>query len=137
MNPNKRIALSLLTTLALAAPVFATSQTTAPPEKDKNIVVQSKDVVVKDAKAVAGATKDGLSKTGEVMTDTWITTRVAARFVEEPLLKDSNITVETSDRVVTLKGTVASSAAKKSAMTIAGGTEGVLRVADQVVVKTK
>ena len=137
MSPNKRIALSLLTTLALAAPVFATSQAAAPPEKDKNIVVQSKDVVVKDTKAVAGATKDGLSKTGEVMTDTWITTRVAARFVEEPLLKDSNINVDTGKHIVTLKGTVTSKAGRTRAASVARGTEGVRSVVNHLTIGPK
>jgi osmotically-inducible protein OsmY len=52
------------------------------------------------------------------------------------LLKDSGITVETTDRVVTLKGT-AGAEAKKQAVTIAGGTEGVVRVVDQIVAKGK
>ena len=40
------------------------------------------------------------------MTDAWITTRVHGRFVNETLLKDSDIGVDVSDHVVTLKGTV-------------------------------
>ncbi len=40
-----------------------------------------------------------------------------------------------NDHAVTLKGTVASSAAKARAAAIAGGTEGVTRVVNQLVVK--
>jgi hypothetical protein len=36
---------------------------------------------VKGTKTAADKTQDGLSKTGEVMTDGWITARVHERFV--------------------------------------------------------
>ena len=78
-----------------------------------------------------------LSSTGEAITDGWITTKLKAKFSDEKLLKDSKITVETSDRVVTLQGTVSTDAAKRRAVTIANGTEGVLRVVDKLVVKVK
>jgi hyperosmotically inducible protein len=123
--------LTLATTPALAGPQATT------PEKDKNVVVQSKDAVVKGAKAAAEATKDGMSKTGEVMTDTWITTRVAARFVDEPLLKDSNINVDTSKHIVTLKGTVISRAGRTKATSVARGTEGVRRVVNHLTIAPK
>ena len=50
-------------------------------------------------------------------------------------LKESDIHGETNDHVVTLKGTVTSSAAKARAAAIAGGTEGVTGVVNQLVVK--
>jgi hyperosmotically inducible protein len=124
--------------LALAsAPVFAASQATTPPEKDKNVVVQSKDAVVKGTKVAVEATKDGVSKSGEVMTDTWITTRVAARFVDEPLLKDSNINVDSGKHIVTLKGTVTSKAGRTRATTVARGTEGVHSVVNHLTIGPK
>lgn len=90
-------------------------------------------------KEIAGATvkktKEVASATGEAITDGWITTKVKTKFFDETLLKDSDITVETNDHVVTLKGTVTSSAAKARAEAIAGGTEGVTRVVNQLVVK--
>lgn len=136
MTITKWNALPLLTILA-SAPMFAGQQAAPTPEKDKNIVVQSKDVVVKDAKAVAGATKDGVSKSGEVMTDTWITTRVAARFVDEPLLKDSNINVDSSKHIVTLKGTVITKAGRSKASSVARGTEGVHSVVNHLTIGPK
>jgi osmotically-inducible protein OsmY len=138
MTLSKWNALPLLTLLTLGtAPVFAAPQSTTPPDKDKNVVVKSKDVVVKDTKAVADATKDGLSKTGEVMTDTWVTTRVAARFVDEPLLKDSNINVDTSKHIVTLKGTVMAQAGRVRAADVARRTEGVHRVVNHLTIGPK
>ena len=60
---------------------------------------------------------------------------MSARFVDETLLRGSDINVDTKSRVVTLKGTVGSDAAKARATAIAGGTEGVTQVANQLVVK--
>ena len=138
MTPNTWKALPLLTLLTLATtPIYAGSQATTPPEKDKNVVVKSTDAVVKGAKVATEATIDGLSKTGEVMTDTWINTRVAARFVDEPLLKDSNINVDTSKHIVTLKGTVMSKAGRTRATTVARGTEGVHSVLNRLTIGPK
>jgi hyperosmotically inducible protein len=135
MTPTKRNA--LLLTLALATtPVFAAAQATTP-EKDKNVVVKSTDAVVKGSKVAVEATKDGLSKTGEVMTDSWVTTRVAARFVDEPLLKGSNINVDTGKHVVTLRGTVTSKAGRSRATTVARGTEGVHSVVNHLTIGPK
>src|SRR6185436_5690798 len=68
------------------------------------------------AEKVGKETKEVLSKTGEVITDSWITSRVHSKFVGEDLLKDSSINVDTKDHVVTLKGTVLSAAAKARAV---------------------
>ena len=102
----------------------------------------TKDVAQKTAekaKEIAGvaatATKEAASATGEVITDAWITTKLKTKFIDETLLKNSDINVDTDDHVVTLKGTVASSAAKAKAASIAGGTEGVTRVINELVVK--
>jgi len=89
------------------------------------------------AEKVADKTKEGLSKTGEVITDSWITTRVHSKFVGEDLLKDSNINVDTKDHVVILKGTVLSAAARARAVEQAREVEGVHRVIDQLVIGPK
>ena len=125
--------LALLTLGPLGA--SAAPQTTG--EQPKNHVVQAKDAVVKGAKVVGEKTKDGLSKTGEVMTDAWITARVSSRFVNEDLLKGSDINVGTAQHVVTLKGTVTSSAGRTHAGVVAKGTEGVSRVVNRLIVAPK
>jgi hyperosmotically inducible periplasmic protein len=89
------------------------------------------------AGATATKTKEIVATTGEAISDGWITTKLKTKFVDETLLKDSDINVETNDRVVTLTGSVASSEAKARAAAIASGTEGVTRVVDQLVVKGK
>jgi len=89
------------------------------------------------AGTVADKTKEGLSKTGEVITDGWITSRVHAKFVGENLLKDSDINVDTKDHVVTLKGTVMSAAGRARAVEQAKEVEGVHRVIDQLTIGPK
>jgi hyperosmotically inducible protein len=86
-------------------------------------------------KSVADRIKNGLNKTGEKITDAWITTKVKWFFVGEDALKDSDINVDTKDGVVTLKGTVKSSAGKARAEALARNTDGVKRVVDQLTIK--
>jgi hyperosmotically inducible protein len=106
-------------------------------ERTKEGATKTKDAVVKGARIVADKTEDGLSKTGEVMTDGWITSRVHARFVNEDLLKGSDISVDTSKHVVTLKGTVTARAGRNRATTVARQTEGVRRVVNQLTIGPK
>jgi osmotically-inducible protein OsmY len=80
-------------------------------------------------------TKSGLSKTGEAITDSWITTKVKWFFIGEDSLKGSDINVDTNNHLVTLKGTVRSAAGKARAVQLAKQTDGVSKVDDQLVVK--
>ena len=104
-------------------------------DEAKEIAGQTADKTKEIAGAVGSKTKDVVLTTGEVITDGWITTRVSAKFVDERLLKGRSINVDTTDHVVTLKGTVGSDAAKARAVEIAGNTEGVVRVVNQLIVK--
>jgi hyperosmotically inducible periplasmic protein len=134
------IVVALVGLLTLPPPGESAGTSLAPQtvvEKTKDAADTTKDAVVKGAKVVADKTEDGLSKTGEVMTDGWITTRVHARFVDEALLKDSNISVETNDHVVTLTGTVIARAGRTRATTVAKGTEGVRRVVNRLTIGPK
>jgi len=89
------------------------------------------------AKVVGKKTKEGLSKTGEVITDTWITTKIKTDMVNEDLLKDSDVHVTTNDNVVTLSGTVMTPAGRARAAAIAQGTDGVKRVINRITVGPK
>jgi osmotically-inducible protein OsmY len=71
------------------------------------------------------------------MTDGWITTRVHERFVGEDLLKGSDIKVDTSKHVVTLKGTVMGQAGRARATSVAMHTEGVHRVVNHLTIGPK
>lgn len=108
-------------------------------EKIADVTKEAAQKTGEKTKEIAGTaakkTKEVASATSEATTDGWITTKVKTKFFDETLLKGSDINVDTNDHVVTLKGTVASSAAKARAAAIAGGTEGVTRVVNQLVVK--
>jgi len=83
---------------------------------------------------IESSTKQGATRTGEVISDGWITGHVKSRFIGEDRLKGSHINVDTNDHVVTLKGTVASAAGRTRAVELARSTDGVHRVVDELVV---
>ena len=120
--------------VAVAAPLTAQEKVI---EKTKDAIVKGATVAANGVELAADKTKAGLSKTGEVMTDAWITTRVHERFVGASLLKDSDISVDTSKHVVTLKGTVITAAGRKKAASIAQRTEGVHRVVNRMTIGPK
>jgi hyperosmotically inducible protein len=78
--------------------------------------------------------KAGLSKTGEAINDAWITTKVKWFIAGEDILDNSDINVDTKANVVTLKGRVANEAGRIRAMRLAGRTEGVKNVVDELTV---
>jgi osmotically-inducible protein OsmY len=78
---------------------------------------------------VAAKDKDAIDVDGNI-NDAWITTKVKTNFVNEDLLKGSDINVDSEKHVVTLKGTVPSAAARARAVELAKSTKGVTRVVD-------
>ena len=132
--------LAILAVLAMAPSALSARSPATPQSAGDTIkkgAVKTKDGVVKGAKVVGNKTKDGVSKSGEIMTDGWITSRVSARFVNEDTLKDSNINVDTNDHIVTLKGTVLTSAGRARAGVVARQTEGVRRVVNNLTIGSK
>jgi osmotically-inducible protein OsmY len=65
-------------------------------------------------------------------TDTGVTAKVKAKFAADDIVKASQIDVETSNGVVTLKGNVDSEEAKNRAMQLAKDTSGVVNVVDMI-----
>ncbi len=107
-----------------------------------NAAKKTKDAVqkgvAKSEQAVGEAadkTSDVVGTVGEKMSDTSVTTHVKADFSGEKLLQDTAIDVDTTDHVVTLRGTVASDAARSRAEEIARRTDGVTRVVNQIIVR--
>jgi putative membrane protein len=88
-------------------------------------------------KTLTERAKNGMRRTGEAITDSWITTKVKWFYVGDDVLKGSNINVDTKDRVVTLNGTVPSAAARTRAMDLANDTDGVLKVVDNLKITGK
>jgi len=98
--------------------------------KVENDIVVDKNV----DRTLAEKAKTGMTKTGEAITDTWITTKVKWFFVGEDLLKGADINVDTSNHVVTLKGTVRTNAGRDRAVALATRTGGVHRVVYELII---
>jgi hyperosmotically inducible periplasmic protein len=79
-------------------------------------------------------TKEGVQKATSETTDAYILTRVKSKFVDEDLLKGSDINVDADNQVVTLKGTVTSEAGRARAVALAKEAEGVKRVVDRLTI---
>jgi osmotically-inducible protein OsmY len=83
--------------------------------------------------AVRG-TKETVGTAGQTIEDAWITTKIQSKFFVDDQIKARNVNVDTSNGTVTLRGSVATEAAKKAAENLALETEGVVRVNNQVTV---
>lgn len=66
--------------------------------------------------------------TGEVVTDSWITTKVKSQLLADTVTKGTAMKVTTKDHIVSLKGTVVSQAEKERAIELASQTKGVTKV---------
>lgn len=78
------------------------------------------------------AARDARDKTGNVMGDAGITAAVKTKMLADPTVAGLKIDVDTTEGVVTLKGSVSSAAEKKRAVEIAKETEGVKSVKDDL-----
>lgn len=118
-------------------PTVSTSRIGRAEDKTKAGLDKAMDKTKEGLDIAVEKTSGALSKTGEVITDGWITTKVKAKFIDEALLKGSDINADTSDRVVTLKGTVVTEAGRARAIEITRNTEGVNRVIDELTIGPK
>jgi hyperosmotically inducible periplasmic protein len=75
-------------------------------------------------------------KAGEYVDDSVLTTKVKAALLEEKNLKSLDISVESTDGVVTLSGKVASSAQIKQAVDVTKRVKGVKDVHNSLTLKT-
>jgi len=78
------------------------------------------------------AAKDATGTTGRVVTDGWIKSKIAAQFVTEDSLDNSDIDIDVSKGAVVLNGTVRTPAARNRAAAIVKTTEGVKRVTNNL-----
>jgi len=132
MASSKRLILFVVAAFAMGAGCTRKDE-----DQAQEVRQEVKDKAKEIANEVVDKSKQVLSATGEAISDGWITTKIKAKFADEKLLKDDDITVETKERVVTLKGTVSSGDARSRAVSIAGGTDGVGRVVDELKVKSE
>jgi len=80
---------------------------------------------------------ESVAKAGEAINDTYIKTRVHTKFIDEDLLKGSDITVDVKHHVVTLSGTVPSEAGRARAIDETKKVDGVQKIVDKLVVGPK
>ena len=79
--------------------------------------------------------REAADRTGNAITDTWITTKIQSKYFLDPDVKGINIDVDTKDGMVTLTGSVANAAVRKEALALARSTDGVKQVVDKLVTK--
>lgn len=72
------------------------------------------------------------SSTGEYITDSWITTKVKAALVEDPVVKATEVNVETFKGTVQLSGFVSNQAAVAQAAVVTRRIEGVTGVKNDI-----
>lgn len=86
--------------------------------------------------ALAGCASTPKSEgTGEYLDDTFITTKVKAELVNDPVVKATEVNVETFKGVVQLSGFVTSQAAANKAVEIARNVKGVKSVKNDMRIK--
>jgi osmotically-inducible protein OsmY len=86
------------------------------------------DAASKAADQVSASAHDAKAN----LTDAGLTAKVKTRLGTDNRVHATDINVDTNNRVVTLKGNVASDAERKAAVDVARGTEGVSDVVDQL-----
>lgn len=112
--------------VALTAAVPAAAQTAE--QKAREAARETRE----EAREAKQDTKAAARRSGNAITDSWITMKVHSQFVPEDALEDSDIDVDTRAGVVTLTGTVATAAGKSRAVAIAKATDGVKSVNDRL-----
>jgi hyperosmotically inducible protein len=80
----------------------------------------------------ADKTRDTAGTTGKAISDGWIKSKIAAQYVTEDSLDNSDIDIDVKKGMVVLNGAVRSSAAKTRATAIAKGTDGVKDVTNNL-----
>ena len=73
--------------------------------------------------------------TGDVVDDAWIATKVKSKLIDDPLTKARDIQVETFKGTVQLSGFADSQAEVDRAVQIAGSTQGVKSVRNNITLK--
>ena len=91
------------------------------------------------AAGVTGCASDnhrGIESTQEVVSDSWITTKVKSDLAVEKDVSATSISVKTVEGVVTLSGTASNQAEADKAMQVASKIKGVQSVVNNISVKS-
>jgi osmotically-inducible protein OsmY len=95
-----------------------------------NSVVINRDV----EHMLADRRAPGFSSGNDPVTDTWITNRVRNLFMRDELIRGGDITIETLNGVVSLRGRVLTEPGRYQAIDLANAVPGVRRVVDVLVI---
>ena len=113
----------------------AGSSTTAAREAGRNAATETKEAGRKTGEVAREAGRDtkeaagtATGTTGKAISDGWIKSKIAAQYVTEDALDNSDIDIDISKGAVTLNGAVRTSAARTRASEIATKTDGVKSV---------
>lgn len=87
------------------------------------------------ASVLGCAATETKQSTGAYIDDSWITTKVKAALVEDPLVKATEVNVETYKGAVQLSGFVSSNAAMQQAVKVTNGIKGVTSVKNDMRIK--
>ncbi|MGA3229874.1 MAG: BON domain-containing protein [Candidatus Binatus sp.] len=126
----KLIVPAILFGMVLSVPAFAQD------EPASQSMHQAGDKVEQVGSDTAGAAKDAYHGTERVIKDTTITAEVKTALARDKNVSSSGIHVTTTAGVVTLKGNVSSREMARHAGQVAGQTNGVARVNNQLMVVT-
>lgn len=86
---------------------------------------------------VIAADAGGSASVGQAVTDTAISTKVRAKLLTDKRIENSDIDVSTANGIVTLSGKAATDTIRDTAESIAGQTEGVVRVDNKLTIASE
>lgn len=104
---------------------------TVEPEVERSANEAAKEVG-EAAKATGEAAAEAAREAAPIVTDAGITAAVKTRLLADPDVSGMKIDVDTKDKLVTLKGSVASAAQASKAERLAAATPGVTRVVNEL-----
>jgi hyperosmotically inducible protein len=110
--------------MAFAAVPFSVMAQSTTPSSQQPSSMQQQPTSTTDQSTMSNSNETVPGK----VDDTWITTKVKSKFAAAKGIKASDISVNTTDGVVTLSGTATSKAEKNRAVHIAKGVKGVKSV---------
>lgn len=136
-NVSSIAAVTLVSSLALFA--AGCDRTPDEPRVTEPTVSERMEDAANDSRNAASNMGDSIERradqAGQAIDDASITTSVKSKYLLDDTLKGLQISVNTDQGVVSLTGTVQNDAAKELATQIAQGTEGVVRVDNQLTIQ--
>lgn len=128
----------VLTGKAPTAEAKAAAEEIAKASVDASVKVDNRIEAPGLLSAIGADVKAATATTTEVVSDTWISTKIKSQLLADTVTKGTAIKVDTKDNVVFLKGKVATQAEMDQAIKLASETKGVVQVnASKLRVATK